>query len=183
MLGRLAANHGFGSPHAVPTGPTAWLAPAIVLRRDSLPYFWVLLFCPLVCLLAFNVFCSSATAAVIYVLGLRCFDRRVAFTAALAWAVWPDAMGLTARLWNLVWQPYWLFLHSGCLVALRTSRVLKSGRSTGFFGAPPSEPSAACHWPIPTAYLLLRNPRILHAPPSALPRFFASSVPGLRATT
>jgi 4-amino-4-deoxy-L-arabinose transferase-like glycosyltransferase len=98
----LARGEGFSSPFTQPSGPTAWIPPA---------YPWIIAGCfrlfgifsgrALACMLALNVIGATLTVAVLYRIGLRCFSPEVAFGGALLWALSPDAVPMSVRIWDI----------------------------------------------------------------------------------
>ncbi len=97
----IVAGHGFSSPYGVMTGPTAWLPPvypyivAIVFKLlgvYSVSSLWALV--------ALNVIFETATVALLFRIGMRCFGPMVAFGASLLWAINVGAASYCVRLWE-----------------------------------------------------------------------------------
>jgi 4-amino-4-deoxy-L-arabinose transferase-like glycosyltransferase len=97
----LAAGRGFSSPFGVETGPTAWIAPvyagflALLFKlfgAYSAAAAWSVL--------VLNALCASGTAWAMYAVGQRVFGRHVGVIAAWIWALSPDAVILSIKVWE-----------------------------------------------------------------------------------
>src|SRR5579863_3389366 len=93
---------GFSSPFTDNGGPTSWLPPIYPsLIAIAFKIFGVRSMGALCCLLGLNVVCSAITAGILYRIGLRCFSPDAAFAGALLWAVSPDAVAMSVRIWDI----------------------------------------------------------------------------------
>jgi 4-amino-4-deoxy-L-arabinose transferase-like glycosyltransferase len=86
----LATGHGFGSPFAVPTGPTTWIAPVYpAIVAAAFKVFGLFTNAAAISMLVFNSLCAALTVPFIYRIGRRVFDDRSAEVAGWIWALVP----------------------------------------------------------------------------------------------
>jgi 4-amino-4-deoxy-L-arabinose transferase-like glycosyltransferase len=121
----LVRGYGFSSPFTEHSGPTAWLPP--VYPWLIALFYWLFgIFSAkaLACLLALNLISATLTVAVVYRIGLR-LSTEVAFGGALLWAISPDAIPMSVRIWDI--SPATLL---GALVVLWYLRVIEPAART-----------------------------------------------------
>lgn len=122
----LARGLGFSSPFTDNGGPTAWLPPAYPwLIEISFRIFGMFSARALECMLAINIACATLTTAAIYRIGLRCFSAEIAFCGALLWAISPDAVAMSVRIWDIG-----IASMLGVLVVLWYLRIVQSEART-----------------------------------------------------
>lgn len=98
----LVRGFGFSSPFTDHSGPTAWIPPAYPwLIAAAFKVFGIYSAGALWFMLALNLVCATLTAAVIYLIGLRCFSPEIAFGGAFLWAASPDAVAMSVRIWDI----------------------------------------------------------------------------------
>jgi 4-amino-4-deoxy-L-arabinose transferase-like glycosyltransferase len=86
----IATGQGFSSPTDLPSGPTAWMAPAYTyLLAGVFKVFGVYTAASAWVILAFNSLCGALTCWTIYRIGERVYGRAIARAAAWTWAVFP----------------------------------------------------------------------------------------------
>ncbi|MGI4756170.1 MAG: ArnT family glycosyltransferase [Janthinobacterium lividum] len=102
-IGRaLATGHGYSDPFTGHTGPTAWTPPLYTLLIGGVfKVFGVYSRLSAFVLLTVNSLLSAWTAVLVWEIGLRCFNRRVAVWSGWLWALYPAAMQYAVR-W--VWE-------------------------------------------------------------------------------
>ncbi len=102
-IGRaLATGYGYSDPFTGHTGPTAWTPPLYTLLSGGVfKLFGVYTRMSAFVLLTINSLLSASTAVLVYEIGWRCFNRRVALWSAWLWALYPAAMQYAVR-W--VWE-------------------------------------------------------------------------------
>ncbi len=98
----LVRGYGFSSPFTDQSGPTAWIPP-VYPWIISLAYrvFGVYSAGAVWFMLGFNLVCATLTTAAIYRIGLRAFSAETAFGGALLWAISPDAVAMSVRIWDI----------------------------------------------------------------------------------
>jgi len=123
----LATGYGYAEPFLGHTGPTAWLPPAYPLFLAGI-FRMFGVFTPLSgwTLLAFAAVANAAAARMVWEIGARSFDRKVAAWAAWIWVLLPSAMQYAVRFpWETAITA---FLFSWALVValrLRESSTLR----------------------------------------------------------
>ncbi len=102
-IGRaLATGHGYSDPFTGHTGPTAWTPPLYTLLIGGVfKVFGVYSRVSAFVLLTVNSLLSAWTAVLVWEIGWRCFNRRVALWSGWLWALYPAAMQYAVR-W--VWE-------------------------------------------------------------------------------
>jgi len=86
----IATGQGFSSPTDLPTGPTAWMAPAYTyVLAGVFRVFGVYSAASGWMILAFNSVFASLTCLTIYYIGRRIYGEPVGVAAAWTWAVFP----------------------------------------------------------------------------------------------
>ncbi len=102
-IGRaLATGYGFSDPFNGHTGPTAWTPPLYTLLIGGVfKLFGVYTKLSAFTLLTINSVLSAWTAVLVYEIGVRCFNRRMALWSGWLWALHPAAMQYAVR-W--VWE-------------------------------------------------------------------------------
>lgn len=103
-IGRaLATGYGYSDPFTGHTGPTAWVPPIYPLLIGGVfKLFGVYSKLSAFVLLTFNSLLSAWTAVLVWEIGLRCFNRRVAFWSGWLWALYPAAMQYSVRwIWEM----------------------------------------------------------------------------------
>jgi hypothetical protein len=126
-MGRIAkalvTGYGFADPFRGHTGPTAWVGPLYPLLLAAVfKIFGIFTLKSAWVMLTFNSLLSALTARMVWEIGARCFNRRVANWSAWIWAVYPAAMQYAVRwVWEMTLTT---FLFSWVLVlALRMRNV------------------------------------------------------------
>ncbi len=98
----LASGHGFSSPFRTISGPSAWLAPLYPLFVAGVFKVWgIYSDASAFVIFTVNSIFSAVTCLPLYLVARRLFNRRVALTTALIWAVAPPAMFWAT---NWVWE-------------------------------------------------------------------------------
>ena len=102
-IGRaLATGYGYSDPFTGHTGPTAWTPPLYTLLIGGVfKVFGVYSRISAFILLTINSLLSAGTAVLVWEIGLRCCNRRVALWSGWLWALYPAAMQYAVR-W--VWE-------------------------------------------------------------------------------
>ncbi len=102
-IGRaLATGYGYSNPFTGQTGPTAWTPPLYTLLIGGVfKLFGVYSRMSAFVLLTINSVLSAWTAVLVWEIGLRCCNRRVALWSGWLWALYPAAMQYAVR-W--VWE-------------------------------------------------------------------------------
>jgi 4-amino-4-deoxy-L-arabinose transferase-like glycosyltransferase len=124
----LVTGYGFADPFIGHTGPTAWVPPlypwilAGVFRLAGVytaASAWIIL--------AFDCLLNALMIPLIWEIGLRCFNPRVALWSAWLWALYPAAMQYAVRwIWEMTLTAF-LFT---CVLVL-TLRMLRIGDPQG----------------------------------------------------
>lgn len=99
----VATGHGFSSPMAEPTGPTAWLTPVYPLLLAAVfKIFGVYTNASVFAILIVNNLFSVLTCAPIYLLARRFAGEQLAFWSGWSWALFPWAVNLGNKwIWDL----------------------------------------------------------------------------------
>lgn len=103
-IGRaLATGYGYSDPFTGHTGPTAWTPPLYTLLIGGVfKVFGVYSRLSAFVLLAINSLLSAWTAVLVWEIGSRCFNRRVALWSGWLWALYPAAMQYAVRwIWEM----------------------------------------------------------------------------------
>ncbi len=103
-IGRaLATGYGYSDPFTGHTGPTAWAPPLYTLLIGGVfKLFGVYSRLSALVLLTVNSLLSAWTAVLVWEIGLRCFNRRVALWSGWLWALYPAAMQYAVRwIWEM----------------------------------------------------------------------------------
>ncbi len=103
-IGRaLATGYGYSDPFTGHTGPTAWTPPLYTLLIGGVfKVFGVYSRLSAFALLAVNSLLSAWTAVLVWEIGARCFNRRVALWSGWLWALYPAAMQYAVRwIWEM----------------------------------------------------------------------------------
>ena len=103
-IGRaLATGYGYSDPFTGHTGPTAWTPPLYTLLIGSVfKVFGVYTRLSAFVLLTVNSLLSAWTAVLVWEIGLRCCNRRVAWWSGWLWALYPAAMQYAVRwIWEM----------------------------------------------------------------------------------
>ncbi len=103
-IGRaLATGRGYSDPFTGHTGPTAWTPPLYTLLiGGTFKLFGVYSRTSAFVLLGINSLLSAWTAVLVYEIGSRCFNRRVALWSGWLWALYPAAMQYAVRwIWEM----------------------------------------------------------------------------------
>lgn len=103
-IGRaLATGYGYGDPFTGHTGPTAWVPPLYTLLIGGVfKVFGVYSRLSAFVLLTMNSLLSAWTAVLVWEIGWRCFNRRVALWSGWLWALYPAAMQYAVRwIWEM----------------------------------------------------------------------------------
>ena len=102
-IGRaLATGYGYSDPFTGHTGPTAWAPPLYTMLIGGVfKVFGVYSRMSAFVLLTINSLLSAWTAVLVWEIGLRCCNRRVAWWSGWLWALYPAAMQYAVR-W--VWE-------------------------------------------------------------------------------
>jgi len=97
----LLEGRGLSSPFGVPTGPTAYVAPAYpILIAGIFKVFGVYSAASAYVVLGLQIAANLATIALLIVLGRKLFSERVALVAGLFWAVSPPLLYLPTIFWE-----------------------------------------------------------------------------------
>jgi len=98
----LATGRGFSSPFRVETGPTAWMTPVYpLLLAGIFRLFGIYTFSSFIAAVLLNILFSVLTCVPIFFIGKRIAGLGVAAGAAWLWAVFPNAIILSAEtLWD-----------------------------------------------------------------------------------
>ncbi|MEO6803070.1 MAG: glycosyltransferase family 39 protein [Granulicella sp.] len=99
----LATGRGYADPFMGPSGPTAWCPPLYPLLLGGVfKLFGVYTALSAWVIFTINSIFSAFTAMLIYELGLRSFNQRVAFWSAWIWALYPAAMQYAVHwVWDM----------------------------------------------------------------------------------
>ena len=98
IAGSIAQGKGFSSPFGVPSGPTAWLAPAYpYLVAGLFRVFGLYTEASAIAIEGINVIFLALTSVVLFRIAELMFDRRVAVWAGWIWAALPCLLYLTAN--------------------------------------------------------------------------------------
>ncbi len=103
-IGRaLATGYGYSDPFTGHTGPTAWVPPLYTLLIGGVfKVFGVYSRLSAFVLLTMNSLLSAWTAVLVWEIGWRCFNRRVALWSGWLWALYPAAMQYAVRwIWEM----------------------------------------------------------------------------------
>lgn len=103
-IGRaLATGYGYSDPFTGHTGPTAWTPPLYTLLIGGVfKVFGVYSRLSALVLLTINSVLSAWTAVLVWEIGLRCVNRRVALWSGWLWALYPAAMQYAVRwIWEM----------------------------------------------------------------------------------
>ncbi|MGI4853604.1 MAG: ArnT family glycosyltransferase [Janthinobacterium lividum] len=103
-IGRaLATGYGYSDPFTGHTGPTAWVPPLYPLLIGGVfKLFGVYSRLSAFVLLTVNSLLSAWTAVLVWEIGLRCFNRRVALWSGWLWALYPAALQYAVRwIWEM----------------------------------------------------------------------------------
>lgn len=103
-IGRaLATGYGYSDPFTGHTGPTAWVPPLYTLLIGGVfKVFGVYSRLSAFVLLTLNSLLSAWTAVLVWEIGWRCFNRRVALWSGWLWALYPAAMQYAVRwIWEM----------------------------------------------------------------------------------
>jgi hypothetical protein len=98
----LASGHGFASPFRVDTGPTAWMTPLYpMLLAGIMRIFGIYTFASWVAAVTMNACFSTLACLPVYYAGKRVGGTALAISAALLWAIFPNAILLSYQsLWE-----------------------------------------------------------------------------------
>lgn len=98
----LATGQGFSSPFDIPTGPTALVPPLFpALLAGIFKLFGIYTRAAAIVILALDSLFSALVCVVVYRIGQRLFDERVARWSAWSWALFPYAIYWPVRM---VWE-------------------------------------------------------------------------------
>src|SRR5271168_1283938 len=98
----LATGYGFSDPFRGHTGPTAWVGPLFPLLLGGVfKLFGVFTAQSAWVIFTLNSLFSALTVRMVWEIGARCFNRKVALWSAWLWALYPAAMQYAVR-W--VWE-------------------------------------------------------------------------------
>ena len=103
-IGRaLATGYGYSDPFTGHTGPSAWTPPLYTLLVGGVfKVFGVYTRLSAFVLLTVNSLLSAWTAVLVWEIGWRCFNRRVALWSGWLWALYPAALQYAVRwLWEM----------------------------------------------------------------------------------
>lgn len=103
-IGRaLAMGNGYSDPFTGHTGPSAWTPPLYTLLVGGVfKVFGVYTKTSAFALLTVNSLLSAWTAVLVWEIGWRCFNRRVALWSGRLWALYPAAMQYAVRwIWEM----------------------------------------------------------------------------------
>jgi 4-amino-4-deoxy-L-arabinose transferase-like glycosyltransferase len=103
-IGRaLATGFGYSDPFTGHTGPTAWTPPLYTLLIGGVfKVFGVYSRMSAFVLLTINSLLSAWTAVLLWEIGLRCCNRRVALWSGWLWALYPAALQYSVRwIWEM----------------------------------------------------------------------------------
>jgi len=115
----LALGHGFASPWAGDTGPTAWTAPVYPwLVSLAFRTFGVFSHAAAFALFSFNSLFSALTSWTIYRIARRVFNQKVAVWSGWLWALFPYAI-----YWSVIW--IWETTLTAFLLSLLFLRTLE----------------------------------------------------------
>lgn len=97
----LLRGNGLSSPFGVPTGPTAFIAPAYpILIAGVFKLFGDASVSSAYVILGLQLFASLVTVSLLLYLGRRLFNERVAMVAGIFWAVSPPLLFLPTIFWE-----------------------------------------------------------------------------------
>ena len=102
IAGALASGHGFSSPFAQPSGPTAWMGPTFPwLLAQVFRVFGIYSRASAIAILSLNCLFSALTCIPVFFIARRSFGPRTAAWAGWMWAVFPYGVYLSAdRIWE-----------------------------------------------------------------------------------
>jgi len=132
-IGRsLTAGQGYSSPFIVPTGPTAFQAPAYpYLVAAVFKLFGVFTPASAIVLLTLNCIFSSLNCLPVFFIARRAFDSETAIWAGWAWAIFPFSVYTSVRwIWDTCLTTFLLSLL--LLWAMRLEKVPRLSEWLGF---------------------------------------------------
>ena len=119
----LATGRGFADPFHGHTGPTAWVTPLFpMILAGIFKVFGVYTRGSAWAILSFDSLLNALMIPLIWEIGERCFDLRVARWSAWVWALYPAAMQYAVKwVWEMTLTAFLFQL--ALVVALRVGRV------------------------------------------------------------